>query len=109
MGFEERDESYYAFKPITNPIVLDFTGIRYLGEVHLLLKKQFGLPEYYGQNWDALWDCLDGFFIGMGPFTVEIRGFATMPEDIQEECEKMLKVFHDVRKDTPNVEFLMIS
>ena len=44
-----------AFRPITeNPIVLDFTGCKYLGEIHLILKTKFGLPDYYGENWDAL-------------------------------------------------------
>ena len=28
-----------AFKPITeNPIILDFSGCKYLGEIHLILK-----------------------------------------------------------------------
>ena len=48
-----------AFKPIDdNPIILDFSACKYLGEVHKILKSKFGLPEYYGENWDALWDCL---------------------------------------------------
>ena len=35
---KERDESYYAFKEITeNPIKLDFTGCKYLGEIYLHL------------------------------------------------------------------------
>ena len=38
-----------AFKPIReNPIILDFSGVQYLGEMHFLLKEKFGLPEYYG-------------------------------------------------------------
>ena len=31
----------YAFKPIKeNPIILDFTGCKFLGEIHLLLKSK---------------------------------------------------------------------
>lgn len=41
-----------------NPIILNFEKCRYLGEIHSELKTKFGLPEYYGENWDALWDCL---------------------------------------------------
>ena len=37
-----------AFKPIKeNPIILDFTGCKYLGEIHLLLKEKFGFPVYF--------------------------------------------------------------
>ena len=27
-------------------------------ELHKFLKKELGFPDYYGENLDALWDCL---------------------------------------------------
>ena len=40
-----------AFKLIKeNPIILDFTGCRRLGEIQKILKERFGFPEYYGEN-----------------------------------------------------------
>lgn len=107
---KEHDESYYAFKPIhSNPIVLDFSGCRYLSEVHKILKERFGLPEYYGENWDALWDCLRDLFYKRGDWFVEIYGLTTLQEDLKEECVKMLEVFRDVHQSTPNVVFRLIS
>lgn len=107
---KEHDESYYAYKPINdNPIILDFSGCRYLGEVHQNLKKCFGLPEYYGENWSALWDCLRFCFDEGDNIVVEISGFNTLQKDLREECVKMLEVFDDVHKETPNVEFRVIS
>ena len=99
-----------AFKPIKeNPIILDFSGIHYLGEMHLLLKEKFGLPEYYGENWDALWDCLDGLFYKRGDFRVEIYGSSMMDENLMDEFRLMLEVFEDVHKSTPNVTFQVIT
>jgi len=99
-----------AFKPIyENPITLDFTGCKYLGEIHLILKTKFGLPEYYGENWDALWDCLDGLFYQRGAVKVNIYGFMSLPSDLREYCQTMLQVFDDVHKETPNVVFELIS
>ncbi|MBD9010656.1 MAG: hypothetical protein EGR16_10265 [Clostridiales bacterium] len=99
-----------AFKPIKeNPIILDFTGCRYLGEIHLILKTKFGLPEYYGENWDDLWDCMDGLFYKRGNFKVKIYGFLTLPDDLREYCVSMLEIFDDVHKETPNVTFELIS
>ena len=39
-------------------IVLTFTGIASKKEVHRYLKERLELPEYYGGNLDALYDCL---------------------------------------------------
>ncbi|MBC5579898.1 barstar family protein [Anaerofilum sp. BX8] len=104
------EEKRNAFKAIEeNPIVLDFKGCRYLGEVHLMLKQKFGLPEYYGENWDALWDCLDGLFIGQGNYLVQIKGFSSMPQELQQECVKMLEVFDDVHAETPSITFQFLS
>jgi len=99
-----------AFKPIKeNPIILDFSSVQYLGEMHLLLKEKFGLPEYYGENWDALWDCLDGLFYKRGDFEVEIYGSSMMGEELMDEFQLMLEVFEDVHKSTPNVTFKVIT
>ena len=99
-----------SFKEIKeNPIVLDFSQCRYFLQVHEHLKEKFGLPEYYGKNWDALWDCLRDRFYDEGYFEVHIYGYRSMPDDWQEECIKMLEIFDDVHKETPNVVFKLIN
>ena len=109
MTWEENREMC-EYKELTeNPIILDFTGCKYLGEIHLILKTKFGLPEYYGENWDALWDVLDGVFYGQGDYKVNIYGFMSLPEDLREYCTVMLEIFDDVHKCTPNVVFELIS
>ena len=99
-----------AFKLINeNPIILDFTDCRHLGEIHLILKTKFGLPDYYGENWDALWDCLRYLWLDGEYIKVNIYGFMKLPYDLREHCGAMLKVFEDVHKETPNVTFELIS
>ena len=36
--------------------------MEYPAQLHRELKIKFELPDYYGENWDALWDCLDGWY-----------------------------------------------
>lgn len=99
-----------AFKKIkANPIILDFSGCRYLGEVHRILKTGFGLPEYYGENWDALWDCLRYLWADGEKISVKIYGFLSLPDDVRDYCTSMLDIFDDVHKSTPNVTFELIS
>ena len=108
MNHEEFEKN--AFKPITeNPVILDFTDCEHLGEIHLILKTKFGLPEYYGENWDALWDCLRYLWIDEEDVKVNIYGFLSLPDDLREYCVTMLEVFDDVHRDTPNVTFELIS
>ncbi len=92
-----------------NPIILDFTKCKYLGEIHFILKDKFGLPEYYGENWSALEDCLDGLFVDRGNFVVKIYGYNSLPKELKVYCKTMIEIFEDVQRTTPNVSFEVIS
>ena len=37
---------------------VDFEGVHYYSEIHKALKEGLKFPEYYGENLDALWDCM---------------------------------------------------
>lgn len=86
-------------------IVLDFTNIKKPSQLHRELKTKFEFPDYYGENWGALWDCLDGWYEDDEDVNVEIKGLETMPDDMQRYAQSMLKVFNDVHSNSPNVKF----
>lgn len=105
---KETENNAYQ-KTAETPLVLDFIDLKYLGEIHLLLKQKFGLPEYYGANWDALWDCLDGLFDEAYPMHVDVYHVKRLPKDVREECEKMFGIFGELAEKTPYFTFRKIS
>ena len=51
-------------------IEIDFSNCKYIGSVHKEIKEKLELPEWYGENLDALWDVLIG--IAQTPIIVKI-------------------------------------
>ena len=88
---------------------IDLTDCKYLMDLHERIRVSLGFPEWYGKNWDALWDCLRYLFYRRGDFRVNIYGFMSLPEDLREYCKTMLEIFDDVHEETPNVVFELIS
>lgn len=57
--------------------VLDAKCMQERKEAHAYLKKELNLPDYYGNNLDALYDCLTD----MDRPTIEIRNLNAETED----------------------------
>ncbi len=88
-------------------ITLDFTGCRYLGEIHKVLKEQFEFPDYYGENLDALWDCMRDYCDKNSH--VYVKGLSDLPKEFDDYMKRMLEVFDDVHEESPNITFEIVS
>jgi len=84
-----------------NYIILDFNGIKSLWTLHEYFKEVFNLPDYYGHNMDALWDCLDCSF--EFPTTIVLKNIEKMPSEMNEATEIMLELFEDLQRDNEKV------
>lgn len=82
-------------------ITLDFTGIKSLWNLHEYFKEVFDLPEYYGHNMDALWDCLPYSF--EFPTTIILKNISALPKEMAPGVETMLELFHDLEQEDKNV------
>lgn len=80
-----------------NYIILDFNGIKSLWTLHEYFKEVFNLPDYYGHNMDALWDCLDCSF--EFPTTIVLKNIEKIPSEMNEATEIMLELFEDLQRD----------
>ena len=105
-----KSQDFYKYRGITeNPIMLDFSKCKYLGEIHKVFKVKFGLPEYYGENPDARWALLEGLFDDMGDIEVQIHNLNSLEKTLKEATKELLEVLDDVKEETPNFTYKIIS
>ena len=95
----------YAITPLAeDPVVLKLDDCADWAALHERIRKTFGFPAYYGRNWDAMWDCMDGLFDRR---EIVIRGFQTMPKDVREYSRPMLEIFEDLHEKNPKITYRM--
>ena len=63
------------------------------GSLHSELKTKLCLPDYYGENLDALWDCLTGFV--ETPIEIEWTNYRLVEDSIGEYAKKTLRCLED--------------
>lgn len=67
--------------------------------VHEWLKRELGLPEWYGHNLDALWDCVTGYL----PKPLKIRWVAD--SDRGERYAAIVEVFREAADQSDEIGF----
>ena len=70
---------------------VDFKEVKYYAEIHEVLKRDLDLPDYYGGNTDALWDCLTEM-LGE-PSHIEITGFEDVQRKYKSEWDSIVRIF----------------
>lgn len=80
-------------------IVLDLTGCTDKYDLHRRIRESFDFPDYYGKNWDAMWDCLTDVFNEETAGEIHIKGLQAMPDDLQDYCRNMQVLFDDLQKE----------
>lgn len=80
-----------------NRFVLDFKGINSLLGLHQYFKQVFSLPDHYGNNMDALWDCLACCYDENTE--IELKNIASLPADMDPAVQIMLGLFQDLQDE----------
>ncbi|MBT2572415.1 barstar family protein [Bacillus sp. ISL-51] len=80
-----------------NKAVIHGEQIRSMSDLHQALKQELSLPDYYGENLDALWDCLTGWV--EYPLVLEWREFEQSKRNAGDGAEAVLQVFHDAKAE----------
>lgn len=80
---------------------LDLTDCKYLGEMHQRIKKALNFPNYYGENWDAFWDCINA---DSDVDFITVIGINTLSKELKKEAEIMISLLEDNKKYWADVE-----
>lgn len=86
-------------------IVLDGSAIRDRESLHALLAERLSLPDWYGRNLDALYDCLTD----LRDVTVLLRNADAMTSGLGCCGEAVLRVFRDAAEENPRFGFEVIE
>ena len=71
---------------------LNFIKVKDKHDAHERIKKVFGLPDYYGYNLDALYDCLTEF---CRDSVVVIRNIEDLRESLGDYADDIMQTFDD--------------
>ena len=82
----------YEYKDL---YTIDFTNVRYYLEMHRVIKEAMDWPDYYGENWDAFWDCLR--YMTGDPIHIEIIGLEVIDRKFPGESEIMIGIFKEFK------------
>ncbi len=75
---------------------LDFAEVKTYLEMHECFKTAFHLPDYYGRNMDALWDCL--YCSYDENTTIYVKNCAEVSAELQSEVELMKELFQELHE-----------
>lgn len=105
---KESSDRMMPYTPVTeNPIKIDLKEWKSRFDIFGLLKRKLGLPGDCGENWDAIWDMAWGF--SKAPVLIEFCGVSAARERHPKDVEIMLKLFGDLHKECPRIEYAVID
>ena len=86
-------------------IVIDFSKCKYPMDLHNEIRKKLELPEWYGNNLDALWDMLTGFIETPIEITVIYKPENKAAENLKENVLKVIETFKEAAEEDEEIKF----
>ena len=84
-------------------VILDAKKMVEKENMHEYFAKKFDLPEYYGKNLDALFDCLCEI---NEPTLIKLKNEDALQGDTK---ESLIRLFHDVCNENELVKFELVK
>ena len=79
--------------------ILDLTGCDDINELHKRIKSSLDFPEYYGENLDAFWDCINR---DCDIDFVTVMGVESVSQSLRSTVKQILEMFEENKKEWKN-------
>ncbi|MBL4710067.1 MAG: barstar family protein [Flavobacteriales bacterium] len=86
--------------------LIDLSGIIDLETFHEYVSKKLDFPAYYGQNFDAFWDCLTDMESNS---IIRIEGLTDLRKSLPDAYKKLNKCIDDYRQEYGQIEFILFD
>ncbi|BFH14236.1 barstar family protein [Paenibacillus melissococcoides] len=86
-------------------IVVEGSSIESKEQMHAFLQEALELPEHYGRNLDALWDCLAGYV--ELPLTVTWLDYEASEQRLGEYGRKLFELFEEAAEEIEGFSFVV--
>ncbi len=74
---------------------INLSGVKSVYDIHERIQEGLKLPDYYGKNLDALWDCITDMD---APVEIYIYGAQKLGKENREFfIEKIMKIFEEAK------------
>ena len=84
-------------------VQIDGDKINSENDFHDVISKELDFPDYYGRNWDALWDCLSGH--AETDVLITISCSSSMKNKLGKDFDKIVEIFERTHNLCPEFEY----
>lgn len=76
-------------------IDIDFSNCEYIGSLHKEIRQKLNLPDWYGENLDALWDSLIGVIETPVDIRIVYKPQTAMTKRMKPYVDEIIAVFNE--------------
>lgn len=85
---------------------LDFSECRYLGEIYAHIKNVLELPQWCGENLDALWDAVTGMMYTPAEVTIIPK---VRRKELQDDIKEIIAVFQEAQDEYNEMSVIVLE